>query len=96
MPPKRKRDDPYVDHNEKRNANIKDMRHNELNQKIKIRIGINNVDKPFHSGTCKEAYEAVLAPEFPVFNVSVDEFSANDFVILRYADNDSCSHYYNK
>jgi hypothetical protein len=99
------KDDPYDKRIKNSIVNRKYTRDKEINQKRKIKIGINNVDKPFHSGTCKEAYEPVLKPEYPVFSVFEHEFRADDFVILRYADKDiSCPfsniyielEYYNK
>jgi hypothetical protein len=91
MPPKSKKLDQYQKHIDDSNQYRKDKRYKEINQKRKIKIGINNVKKPFHSGTCKKAYEPVLDPQFPVFSVFEHEFSAGNFVILRYADkDDSC------
>jgi hypothetical protein len=94
MPPKPKPEsDPYDNRIKQSIVNRKYKRDEEINQKRKIRkiiIGINNEDKPFHSGTCKKAYEPVLKPVYPVFSVFEHEFSADDFVILRYVDNDSC------
>ena len=73
-------------------ANRKYMRDKKINQKRKIKIGINDVENPFHSGTCKNAYQPVLNPKYPIFSVSVDEFSEDKFVILNYRDkpDDSC------
>lgn len=83
--------DPYANRIGNSIANRKYMRDNQINKKRKIQIGINDLQNPFHSGTCKQAYEPVLEPKYPIFSVSVDEFREDDFVILRYADKDSCS-----
>lgn len=96
MPPKPKpkpkpEPDPYQKQIDSSIANRKYMRDKEINQKRKIRkirIGINDEENPFHSGRCKKAYEPVLYPKFPVFSVFEHEFNADDFVILRYADNE--------
>ena len=86
-PPHQKKLHNYTPHLNNYDRQMEEQR----NKKRKIKIGINDKQNSFHSGTCKYAYEPVLNPDYPIFSVFEHEFKGDKFVILRYADKDSCS-----
>lgn len=88
--PKLKRTDKNITdtklHNYTPHLNDYKQMEEQKKKKDKIKIGINDVEKTFHSGACKNAYQPVLNPVYPIFSVFEHEFKVDKFVILNYRD----------